>query len=321
MAIPLQTRLFWRAFSALSGTPASELDETGLIAARERRKRLVGLPGVTSIVGRPHPDVLISMKTAAGFEGAPLPVRIYRPAGTAGENLPLVMNFHGGSFISGDPQQSEWWCSSLAHGANVVVASVDYRLAPEHRFPVAAEDCHAATVWCVENAGRIGADGSRLAVAGDSAGGNLAAVVALMGRDRGGPPIALQLLVYPVVDLVNSYPSEDENEHAPILGKADLQLHRHYCPGQEGEPYASPLLASDHHGLPPALIQTAHHDPLRDQGGAYADALRAAGVPVQLTDYVDGVHGYISVPGVVPCSRQALAEAERALREALNPSN
>ena len=150
---------------------------------------------------------------------------------------------------------------------------------------------------------------------GDSAGGNLAAVVCLMARDRGGPPIAFQLLIYPSVDMVNTYPSEDENEFAPILGKADLHAQELYCPGQQGDPYASPLFGK-HEGLPPALIQTANHDPLRDQGPAYAAALQAAGVAAQVHNYVDAVHGYISVPGVVPASRQALADAIEALRAA-----
>ncbi len=150
---------------------------------------------------------------------------------------------------------------------------------------------------------------------GDSAGGNLAAVVSLMARDRGGPPIAAQVLLYPAVDMKNAYPSEDENEFAPILGKADLGVSDIYCPGRESEPYASPLFA-DHHDLPMTLIQTAQHDPLRDQGTVYADALRKAGTEVRLTNYVDAVHGYASVPGVVPVARQALGEAVMVLRDA-----
>jgi acetyl esterase len=192
-------------------------------------------------------------------------------------------------------------------------------MAPEHPYPTPGDDCYAATVWAVEHADELGADPSRVAVMGDSAGGNLAAVVSLMARDRGGPQLALQVLIYPAVDLLNSYPSEDENAFAPILGKADLKVDTIYCPGQEREPYASPLFA-EHRGLPPALIQTAHHDPLRDQGGAYADALREAGVPVRLTDYVDAVHGYISIPGVVPAARQALGEAVAELRAAFAKS-
>jgi acetyl esterase len=286
-------------------------------ATRERRKRLLSMPGAAAIVGKAHPDVLVSTKTVAGADGVAISARIYRPNGTADEQLPLVVNFHGGGFVSGDPQQSEWWCSSLAHDAGVVIASVDYRLAPEHPYPTPVEDCYAATEWAFHRAADIGADGTKLAVMGDSAGGNLAAAVCLMARDRGGPQIAFQLLVYPAVDLVNSYPSEDENEFAPILGKADLTVDEIYCPGRQREPYASPLFA-DHHGLPPALILTAQHDPLRDQGPAYAEALRKAGVDVRLTNYVDAVHGFIALPGAVPAARQALSDAVAALRTALS---
>jgi acetyl esterase len=219
--------------------------------------------------------------------------------------------------VSGDPQQSEWWCSSVSYDARAVVVSVDYRLAPEHPYPVPVEDAYAATCWAVRRATDIGADGTRVAVMGDSAGGTLAAVVCLMARDRNGPAISVQVLIYPAVDLVNSYPSEEENAFAPLLGKADLSADEIYCPGHQHEPYASPLFG-DHHGLPPALILTARHDPLRDQGPAYADALRAAGVDARLTNYVDAVHGFISVPGAVPISRQALADTVAGLRAALH---
>jgi acetyl esterase len=317
MAIPLQTQIFWKALTRLSGGDSlMQLPPDQVRAASDKRKKLVGWPGAAMIVGRAHPDVFISDKTATGPDGVAIPIRVYRPAGRIDEPLPLVVNFHGGGFIAGDPRQSEWWCSSIAHDVRAVVVSVDYRLAPEFPFPAAAEDCYAATVWAVEHASDLGGDGSRVAVMGDSAGGNLAAVVPIMARDRGTPPIAFQLLIYPAVDLVNTYPSEDENEFAPIIGKADLHAHEYYCPGHESDPYASPLFAK-HEGLPPALIQTAQHDPLRDQGPAYADALRAAGVEVRLTNYVDAVHGYISIPGVVPAARQALAEAVTALRSAI----
>jgi acetyl esterase/lipase len=316
MAIPLQTRLFWTALSRWGGPSIVQLPPDQIRAASERRKRMIEMPGAVAVVGRPHPDVLIGMKKGRGAGGVDLPVRVYRPGGSVDERLPLIVNFHGGAFVSGDPRQSEWWCSSIADAVHAVVVSVDYRLAPEHPYPTPPEDCYAATQWAVERAADLGADGSRLAVMGDSAGGNLAAAVAVMARDRGTPQIALQVLIYPAVDHVNSYPSEDENEFAPMLGKADLQAAPLYCPGSESEPYASPLFA-DHTGLAPALIQTAQHDPLRDQGTSYAAALRKAGVAVQLVNYVDGVHGFISIPGVQPCARQALGDASTALRSAL----
>jgi acetyl esterase len=320
VAIPWQTKVFWKAVSQLGGPSLMQLPPDQVRAASDKRKRLATLPGAAAIVGRPHPDVFVAMKKAVAADGVDVPLRVYRPSdfasGTTDGALPLIVNFHGGGFVAGDPRQSEWWCSSIAHGARAIVVSVDYRLAPEHPFPTPVEDCYAATVWAVEHAGDLGADGARLAVMGDSAGGNLAAVVCLMARDRGGPEIAFQVLLYPVLDFVNSYPSEDENEFAPMLGKADLHARATYCPGDASEPYASPLLAK-HDSLPPALIQTAEHDPLRDQGPAYAEALRAAGIDVRLTNYFDAVHGYISIPGLVPAARQALGEAVTVLRQAL----
>jgi acetyl esterase len=307
--------VLWAVLSRVGGTPVLQLPPDRIRAASDRRRKLTRLPGASIVVGRAHPEVAVSERTAPGADGADVTVRVYRPTVAARTELPLIVNFHGGGFVAGDPYQSEWWCSSVAHGAEAVVVSVDYRLAPEHPYPTPAEDCYAVSRWAVEHADELGADPSRVAVMGDSAGGNLAAVVSVMARDRGGPSIALQVLIYPVVDLLNSYPSEDENEFAPILGKADLTVNTVYCPGREREPYASPLFA-DHRGLPPALIQTAHNDPLRDQGVAYAEALRDAGVPVRLTDYVDAVHGYISISGVVPAARQALGEAVGELRAA-----
>jgi acetyl esterase len=170
------------------------------------------------------------------------------------------------------------------------------------------------------NADALGVDADRLAVMGDSAGGNLAAAVALMARDRGGPAIALQVLIYPSVDLAHRLPSETENADGPVLYKADLEnTPRVYLRDVDADatnPYASPLLGEPT-GLPPAIIQTAAHDPLRDHGPAYAEHLRAAGVEVRLTDYADGVHGYISLPGIVPVAASALADAARDIREML----
>ncbi len=310
--------MLWRVLSTLDRTPLAEMTHQQVRAASNRRKKMIDLPGARLITGRPDRGASIEQAKALLGDGTVLPLRIYRPRAAPAESLPVVVNFHGGGFFSGDPRQSEWWCSSVAAQAGVVVVSVDYRLAPEHPFPTAAEDCYAATLWITDHADGLRVDGTRLAVMGDSAGGNLAAVVSLMARDRGTPQIALQVLIYPTVELIDTFPSEDENEFAPILAKADLApssaLYRGAHDGTD--PYASPLRGK-HHDLPPALIQTAQHDPLRDHGTAYAAALRAAGVEAHLTNYVDAVHGYISVPGVVPAARQALAEAVAALRDAL----
>jgi acetyl esterase len=316
MAIPMQTALFWRAMSAAGGSTLT-LPRDEIRAASDKRARLIRLPGATLITGKPNPNVFATEKAALLDDGRTVGLRVYRPHGAMDEKLPLILNFHGGGFVAGDPYQSEWWCTTIADSVRAVVVSVDYRLAPEHQYPAAPEDCYGATAWAVEHAADLGADGTRLAVMGDSAGGNLAAVVCLMARDRSGPTISLQLLLYPGVEFIKKFPSEEENEHAPVLGKADLEVWRYYCTEEQAiEPYASPLRA-DHEGLPKALIQTAQHDPLRDQGAAYAEALRASGVEVVLTNYVDAVHGYISIPGVVPAARQAVADAAAALRSAL----
>lgn len=321
MAKLLRVSVFWRLMTLVSGPSIFQLPPERVRAASDRRRRLTRMPAASIITGRARRGVTVSERDAALEDGTALPLRIYRPL-TGGEAaLPVVVNFHGGGWTSGDPFQSEWWCSSVAALVPAVVVSVDYRLAPEYPFPAASEDCYAATRWVAQHAAEIGADGRRIAVMGDSAGGNLAAVVSLMARDRKGPPITLQVLLYPAVDLVGEYPSERENAHAPVLTKADMDgATALYCPdGQAGDPYASPLLAGSHAGLPPALIQTAQHDPLRDQGAAYAAALRDAGVAVRLTNYVDAVHGYISIPGLVPAARQALAEVAEELRAAFRP--
>lgn len=321
MPIPLRTTATWRLFKLLERRPVMQQPPDKVRAASDRRIRLLGLPGMALVAGRPDPGTLISQESLTLPDGTKLPLRVYRPrAAAAGERLAVVVNFHGGGWVSGDARQSDWWCAALAAQAGVAVVSVDYRLAPENPFPIPGEDCYAATNWVAEHADELGVDAARLAVMGDSAGGNLAAVVAIMARDRGGPPIALQILLYPSVDLGADYPSKDENANAPILSRKDVdttwKLYLSDPASDPKDPYASPLFA-DHHDLPPTLIQTAQFDPLRDQGPVYAAALREAGVAVRLTNYVDAVHGYISLPNVTVGARQALAEAVATLRETL----
>ncbi|MGI8679753.1 MAG: alpha/beta hydrolase [Jatrophihabitans sp.] len=320
MPIPFKTAAFWTVYRTVDRTPVMQQPADNVRAVSNRRKRLLALPGSTLITGRPDKSVAISDTTMTLTDGTALPLRVYRPARPGADPLPVVLNFHGGGWVSGDPKQTEWWCAGIAAQAGVVVVSVDYRLAPEHPFPTPVEDCYAATRWVAEHGSDLGADGARLAVMGDSAGGNIAAVVALMARDRGGPPIAVQVLIYPSVDLGADYPSKDENATAPVLSRKDVdttwRLYLHGTDADPKDPYASPLFA-EHHDLPPALIQTAQFDPLRDQGPAYAAALRSAGGTVRLTNYVDAVHGYISLPNVTTGARQALGEAAEMLRERL----
>ena len=305
-------------FKLVERAPVMQQPVEKVRAASELRKRMFRLPGAGLITGRAHPQAQISELEAVASDGTPRPLRVYRSRDGGPRRRPVVLNFHGGGWVSGDARQSEWWASSMAVEADVVVVSVEYRLAPEHPFPIPPEDCYDATVWVAEHADELGVDPGRLAVMGDSAGGNLAAVVALMARDRGTPPIGLQVLVYPSVDLAADLPSEHENANAPVLTSKDVAttpgLYFHNSTREMSDPYASPLRA-DHKGLPPALVQTAQFDPLRDHGGAYAAALRDAGVDVRLTNYVDAVHGFLSLPGLVPVARQALAEAVTVVRE------
>jgi acetyl esterase len=275
-------------------------------------------------MGTPPRDVLVEdapLPTAAVPEG--LPVRLYRPPSTDAP-APAVVNFHGGGFVQGDLDQSEWFCAHVAREASAVVVSVDYRLAPEHPFPVPAQDCHDAVAALAADPGRWGIDPGRLAVMGDSAGGNLATVVCLMARDRrrdglDAPTVAAQVLVYPGVEMVDVLPSERAIPVAPILSAADIRgFHALYLAGGDGtDPYASPLRA-DLAGLPPALVQTAEHDPLRDHGERYVEALDAAGVPVRHTRYLGAAHGYVATGGLTPqTSLQAVAEVAAFLRGAL----
>ncbi|WP_049933640.1 alpha/beta hydrolase [Halarchaeum acidiphilum] len=229
-----------------------------------------------------------------------IPIRIYEPASDGPH--PVVVFFHGGGFVVGDPGTHDASCRLLTNAADVAVVSVDYRLAPEHPFPAAVEDAYAATEWVAAHGDDLGADldTDRLAVAGDSAGGNLAAVVALAARERDGPDIAQQTLVYPVTDFREgeAYASYDENGEGYFLSAADMTYFRdHYLDSwvHPSDPYCSPLAASSHADLPPATVVTCGFDPLRDEGVAYADALDAAGTPVTHRHYDDLIHGVINM--------------------------
>jgi acetyl esterase len=315
MAIPKRASVVWGAVGLLERTLPSDPDRFARSLRRSRRA-VTRMPGASLLTGGLHGGVQVSKVRTTGQRS--LALRVYRAAGTA-PGGPVVVNFHGGGWATGDPRQSDWWCSSIAALADVTVVSVAYRLAPEHRFPAAPQDCFAATEWVAGNGPELGVDPSRLAVMGDSAGGNLAAVVAIMARDAGGPPIALQVLIYPSVSHAETFGSELEHPRAPVLTKRDIDTFRGVYLGSAdpADPLASPLHA-DLAGLPPALIQTAQYDPLRDQGAAYAAALRSAGVPVRLTNYVDAIHGYVSIPRLVPVASQAVAEAAAELRASLH---
>lgn len=254
-------------------------------------------------------EVAAVTETTAGG----VPVRVYRPCGDG--PFPSVMMFHGGGWVIGDLDTADSQSREVCRGAGAVVISVDYRLAPEHRFPAAAEDCYAATRWAATHAG----DSTAMAVAGDSAGGNLAAVVAQMARDRGGPRLAFQLLAYPVTDGVNfDKPSyRDYGDGYLLTAEAMHWFWNHYAPvpGDRRNPYASPLLADDLSELPPALVMTAEYDPLRDEGEAYARALARAGVDAKLVRYDGFIHGFFAHTRTIAAARKAMHDACAALRK------
>ena len=260
---------------------------------------------VNRIFGTVVPGTLVRDRVIDG-PGGNLTVRVYRPARAGPGARPLILNFHGGGFVFGDLRLADWTCSSVAVTVGAVVVSVDYRLAPRHRFPAAVDDCYAALTWAAENTAALGAGGP-LGVMGESAGGNLSAVMCLLARDRGGPAISHQVLIYPATDMT-SQPKATAG--TPFLSGPEMRAYRrHYLADADpGDIRVSPQLAGDHSQLPPALIQVGEHDPLRDDGIHYAATLRSAGVPVRLTEYVGMPHGFLNFPGLCRLAPQALAE-------------
>jgi acetyl esterase len=264
------------------------------------------------------PEMASIVDTTVPVNGGEIPVRIFTPPGDT--PLPLHVYLHGGGFWLGTIDQFEATCRATAAGAGCIVVSVGYRLAPEHAFPTAAEDCYAAVAWVVDHADDLGGDAARLSIGGASAGGNLAAVVSLMARDRGGPPLVVQVLDIPVTDLTMSQPSIDENGEGYLLTKKAMTDYAGYYvpdPAQRRHPYASPLFADDLSGLPPAVVLTMEHDPLRDEGEAYADRLRAAGVPVTHRRFDGQFHGSVAMATLVPdVAAEHTAMIVDALRDA-----
>lgn len=247
-----------------------------------------------------------------------IPIRIYKPSDEP--NQPMLAFYHGGGWVLGDIATHDRLCRLLANGAKCIVVSVDYRLAPEHKFPAAPEDCYAALQWLADHGAEIGGDPSRIAVGGESAGGNLSAAVALMARDRQGPRICYQLLLYPVTDLTtletqsyNAFATEHGLEKASMAWFID-----HYLadPADAANPYASPLHAPDLSGLPPAAVMTAGFDVLRNEGDAYAVRLQEAGVPVTHKCYSGFIHGFYVMTGVIGAARAAVDEACVLLQDA-----
>ncbi len=248
-----------------------------------------------------------------------IPVRIYTPKGD--EKFPVILYFHGGGFVIGKIETHDNLTRYLTNKASSIVVSVDYRLAPEHTFPAAVEDAYAALQWVSQNAEMLGGDAAKIAVAGDSAGGNLAAVVTLMSRDKKGPLIRYQALIYPVTNLsVMNTDSHQSFEKNFFLTKELIQWFRtNYLPDQNDwtNPYASPLLAEDHSNLPPGILITAQFDPLRDEGETYGKKLKEAGVEIKITRYDGMLHGFVSNYAFLGQAFAALDEIAAGFEQAL----
>lgn len=263
------------------------------------------------------PEPVVDVRDVVIDTLSPIPARLYRPrSGT----LPLLVYFHGGGWVVGSVALSDPFCRALANASGCAVVSVEYRLAPEDRFPAAADDAYAATRWSADHASDLGVDASRIAVGGSSAGGNLAAVVTLMARERGVPAIAFQLLHVPVTDHDFDTPSYRANGTGFGLTLKGMRwFWDHYAPDPKvrDEPYASPLRARDLTGLPPAHVVTAECDPLRSEGKAYATRLREAGVATAYVEYPGMVHGFTGMAMAVPMGRTAIDDMGAALGRAL----
>jgi acetyl esterase len=308
----LRTRLF-AALLRRTSTPVEEAVNFPLL--RAQRLKLQGTAAGRLVFGRTDPDAVTEQITV----GAGARALVHRPKDAIAP-LPCVVNFHGGGWVQGNPEQSAWLASRVAVRARAVVISPSYRLAPEDVFPAGLDDCWSSVTWIVEHADELGIDPARIAVMGDSAGGNLAAVVALLARDAGGPPLRAQVLIYPGVEMYDRWPSEDRNAEAPVLTSANMRAFaRLYLGEQHGTQdfRASPIRAASHADLPKALIVTAEHDPLLDNGARYRDALVAAGVPVRYTEHAGAIHGFMSLPGVVPVAKVALDDIVAFLRQTL----
>jgi acetyl esterase len=272
----------------------------------------------------PEPQRVAEIRdlAAARAGGGAVPLRLYRPLGAMSASaLPGLVFFHGGGWVIGDLETHDTMCRHLANASGCAVVSVDYRLAPEHKFPAAVEDCLLATEWVAENGAALGIDGTRLAVGGDSAGGNLATVVSLLARDRGMPPLRYQLLFYPPVDFAGGHESHARFAEGYLLTQATMRwFSEQYLRGPEDVANwcASPLHAADLAGLPPAFVLTAGFDPLCDEGAAYARRLHEHGVAVSHRHVSDQIHGFLLMGKIVRAASSELDRAAAALRAALD---
>jgi acetyl esterase len=310
MALHPQCKAFLDMLASAGATP---LEQLPVAEARKAPLAMIELGGPE------EPVAQVENRTIPG-PSQPIPIRVYRPMKK--ETLPALMFFHGGGFVICNLDTHDRQCRALANASGCAVISVDYRLAPEHKYPAAVEDAYAATQYLAEHAAEFGIDSSRIAVGGDSAGGNLAAVVSLLSRDRGGPRLKFQLLIYPLVDFEDKSPSMrqfGQGDHFLTIEGMDW-FKKSYLASADAarEPSASPINATDFRGLPPAMVITAECDPLRDQGEAYARKLEAAGVQVELKRYEGMIHPFLSLAGIIDAGKTAIADAAAAIRGVLS---
>jgi acetyl esterase len=294
------------AMAAMDGPKLHEMEPAAARAMFEAmRMAPPELPELASVTDAevPSPD------------GHAIPVRVYVPKDV--EQPPVVVYFHGGGWVIGSIESHDAPCRELAARSGCAVVSVDYRLAPETKYPGPLDDCLAATEWAAKSGHEHGFDGNRLVVAGDSAGGNLAAAVTLLAKHRGGTPaIAGQVLVYPATDLTLSHPSIEENGEGYFLTADAMRWFTgHYGGDAATDPLVSPILAEDLSGLPPALVLTAEFDPLRDEGEAYAAKLQAAGVPTTLRRFDGQIHGFLGMYAMLDDGNVALDEIAQAIKQ------
>ncbi|MDZ4402160.1 alpha/beta hydrolase [Prosthecobacter sp.] len=307
MPLDPQAQAFLAQLAALGAPP---LEQLPVDQVRAIYRQLFGGSGEPEAVGE------VIDRTIPG-PGGPIPLRIYTPKGSG--PFPVLVHLHGGGWVVGDLAAYDPICRKLTNAAGCAVVSVDYRLAPEHKFPAALDDCYAALQWVAANAPTFHGDASRIAVGGDSAGGTLSAVVAQQARDEGGPRLCYQLLIYPVTNYGFNTPSYRENADGYLLTKNLMAwFWGHYLRSESdgSSPKASPLRSPNLGGLPPALVITAEFDPLRDEGEAYASQLRDAGVSVTLKRYDGMIHGFFGLSGALAQGQHAVAEAAAGLRAA-----
>src|SRR6478735_305035 len=273
-------------------------------------------------LGRLQKGVTVRKATFPARHGD-LPLRIYTPEPWSRSPRPVIVNYHGGGFVLGSARQCDWFCSIVAKELDAIVVSVDYRLAPTHKFPAGVEDCYGALLWTVEHAADLGGDPGRIGVMGDSAGGNLAAVISILARDEAGPAIGHQALIYPVTDVTGAMeedPSYVENVRGIVLSNDDMRVFGEHYVSEDADPTdfrLSPICAPDLSGLPPAVVVVAGLDPLHDSGVRYAQALADAGNDVTVEDFHQMPHGFVSFPYFCRSARPAMDAIVASQRQAL----